>query len=132
MSVDGGLRQIFRERLSAFDFVTVEMGVSGTGAPDMNYCYDGTEGWIEAKACDHWRIKVRPEQVGWVERRLAHGGRVYVAVRRARRELWLFHGVAIRLLKDARLDAVPSLGTWTGGPSSWDWAVIATFLTGKA
>jgi len=128
MKIDGDLRKLFRARLPLFDFCTIELGVTGSGAPDMNYCCDGIEGWIEAKACDHWKIKVRAEQVGWVERRLAHGGRVHVAVRRYVDELWMFHGSELRTLKHQRLDVAPRLGRWFGGPSSWNWEEVASIL----
>ena len=61
-------------------------------------------------------------------RRLDHGGRVCVAVRRARTELWLFPGAAIGALKICRLDRVHSLGHWSGGPSKWDWMAIGNIL----
>jgi Holliday junction resolvase len=105
------------------------MGVTSPGVPDLNGCCKGIEFWIECKAADHWRIKYRYGQVGWIERRLAAGGRVFVAVRRARTELWLFHGEAARRLVDERLDEVEALGHWDKGPARWDWLAIARLLT---
>ena len=90
--------------------------------PDLNYCKDGVEGWVENKACDHWRCTIRPMQVGWAERRLIKGGRVFLAVRRCDTELWLYHGAMMRRLTVERLDVVPHLGHWRGGAARWDWA----------
>jgi Holliday junction resolvase len=130
MSVDAGLRPLFRKHLpKSFDVVTIESGSVGRGIPDINYCCNGVEGWIEAKKADHWRCVVRPEQIAWAERRLAYGGRVFIAVRRDSCELWLYHGEMTRRLLKERLDAVPCLGRWGGSPARWDWATVAELLT---
>jgi len=125
---DGELRKIFRKHLRGFDLQAVETGLSGSGVPDLNGCKNNTEFWCEMKACAHWRVSIRPMQVGWAERRIKHGGRVFVAVRRADTELWLFHGSMMRTLVDARIDAVPCLGHWTGGASLWNWDQIEQYL----
>lgn len=125
---DGELRAIFRKHLKGFDLLAVETGGTASGVPDLNGCKAGVEFWCEMKACDHWRCHIRPMQVGWIERRLRYGGRVFVAVRRAREHLWLYHGSVIRRLIDERLDAVPCLGSWDGGAARWDWAAIERHL----
>ena len=73
---------------------------------------------------------MRPAQIGWIERRLDQGGRTFVAVRRARSELWLYPK-AIRALASERLDVVPGLGHWEGGPAKWDWAEVARLLQSR-
>lgn len=128
---DAGLRAIFKAGLPGFDFTAIESGQTSSGIPDTNYCYRGIEGWIEYKACDHWRIEVRPAQIGWIERREEHGGQIFVAVRRIHRELWLFPGCAIRRLAAERLDKVPVFGRWNGGPAVWDWIAIGRILIGQ-
>src|SRR5215475_5876721 len=127
MASDGNLRAMFRANLPDFDWLSVETHGTSRGVPDSNYCVDGKEGWIELKACDGWRVSIRPEQAAWAELRLRKGGRVFLAVRRAKKELWLFSGAAMRLLIDARLDATAPLGRWEGGPRSWDWRVVRFF-----
>jgi hypothetical protein len=129
MTVDAGLRQLFRTHLPTVDFSSIETGTTSRGIPDINYCCRGVEGWIEAKAASHWRIKFQTGQVGWIERRLDHGGRVFIATRRARDELWMHSGVMARRLVDERLDEVPSYSHWGGGPARWDWATILKILT---
>lgn len=127
---DGDLRKIFRKHLQpkGFDLAAIETGATDGGTPDMNGCCGGVEFWCENKKADHWRATIRPAQVGWAERRLRAGGRVFCAVRRADTELWLFHSSHLRTLCDARLDAVPRLGWWTGGAARWNWDEIATIL----
>jgi Holliday junction resolvase len=128
---DGELRKIFRKHLAprGFDLASIETGGSEGGVPDMNGCRGGVEFWCEMKRAEHWRCKIRPAQVGWIERRLRAGGRVFIAVRRDDTELWLYHGAAIRRLTDTRLDMVPSLGHWSGGAARWDWDLIEGMLT---
>lgn len=126
---DSGLRALFRKHLPLFDFTSIETGITIMGVPDANYCYRGIEGWIETKACEHRRIRIRPAQIGWIERRLDHGGRVFVAVRRAQYELWLFHGSVAEQLLTQRLEEVPRMGVWSGGPGRWDWDAVAHLLT---
>lgn len=126
---DGELRRIFRAYLRGFDFAAIESGVTGNGIPDLNYAhYSGIEGWIEAKRADHWRVEVRPSQIGWCERRLRFNPRIFCAVRRARGELWLYHASEMRHLKTERLDQVDAFGRWSGGPAKWDWAKIERLL----
>lgn len=129
MASDGDLRKVFRKHLPRFDWQSIETGAIGDGVPDMNYCARfGLEGWLENKQCEHWRVGIRPAQVGWIERRLRYNNRVFIAVRRARDELWFFQGKAIRALVENRIDAVPCLGHWGGGPAKWDWKSVEEWM----
>lgn len=128
---DAGLRTLFHHHLPRFDFAPIESGQTSIGIPDTNFCCDGIEGFLECKACDHWRVEIRPGQVAWIERRIEHGGRVFIAVRRQHYELWLFHGCAIRDLVTKRLEEIPKLGRWNGGPAAWDWVMIGLILLGR-
>lgn len=128
---DGDLRRVFRKHLAGVDFQAVETGATSSGVPDLNYAIEGgIEGWVEMKACDHWRVSIRPMQVGWCERRLRFNPRVFCAVRRGRTELWFYHGSAMRKLKDERLDMVVPMGVWEGGPTRWGWNDIRLWLAG--
>lgn len=127
---DADLRKLFRRHLPRFDWQAIETGSTSGGVPDANYAAPGgLEGWIEMKRADHWRCAIRPAQVGWIERRLRFNPRVFVAVRRARDELWFYPGEAIRPLVTMRLDAVECPGHWAGGPARWDWGQIGAWLT---
>ncbi len=133
MTKDGGLKDIFRLHLSHFDFQPIEMFLLAAGVPDLNFCHAGVDGWIELKRTTAWALTVRPAQVGWIERRLRSGGRVFIATRRLRRdadELWLHHGSAARHLAEGGLRAVEPLGRWGGGPSRWGWLGIESLLLG--
>jgi hypothetical protein len=130
---DGGLRKLFSEKIAGVHWQPIETGGTGRGIPDMNGCRDEREIWIEFKKSDHWAVEVRPEQVAWIERRYRHGGRCYVAVRRADDELWLLaHGAARWLATPRRsLKDVPEaliLGRWTGGLRAWDWEAVEALL----
>jgi hypothetical protein len=128
---DGELRKIFRAHLRGWDLTAIETGVTTSGVPDLNGCKNGIEFWCEMKRADHWRTTIRPMQIGWCERRLVHGGRVFCAVRRAETELWMFHASQMRFLLDQRVDALPNLGHWGGGAANWDWVAIEDILLGR-
>jgi Holliday junction resolvase len=128
--MDGGLRLLFRKHLTKVDWQAIESS-TGLGIPDLNGCVDGIEFWIECKAAAHWRVKISPEQVGWAERRARRGGRVFLAARRASDELWLFKASSVRDLASQRLDAVPCLGHWAGGPARWDWPAVSSLLSAR-
>lgn len=128
---DGELRKIYRKHLTGFDLLAVETGGTTGGVPDTNYARNGIEGWIENKACDHWRVTIRPMQIGWCERRLRHNPHVFCGVRRAGTEFWLYHASMMRRLQSERLDTIPCLGHWTGGAAKWDWDRIGQILLDK-
>lgn len=142
MSVDGGLRTLFREKLrEGFHWQSIETGGTGRGIPDSNYCCDGIEGWVEFKQTEGWAVTLRPEQIGWLVTRSMRGGRVFIAVRRqhdggVRRgesvdELWLLRGAAARELRTQGLQGgVGVLGVWSGGPAGWDWQGVRARLLG--
>lgn len=134
---DANLRQIFRKHLPLFDWQSVETWSTGRGVPDLNFCYNGVEGWIECKRTLAWKVNITPEQIGWIERRCRHGGRVFIAVRRMRAagprlgpavdELYLLPGMAARSLN--LQTSQPSGWAWFGGPSGWDWSEIKSRLS---
>lgn len=129
---DAALRQIFQQRLPLFHWQSVETWSTGRGVPDLNYCCDGAEGWIEMKRVNGWRCRIDPEQIAWMERRIRAGGRVFLAARRREppQTFWLFSGSAARGLASLR-EAQPLLSA-TGNPASWPWPEIAILLTGAA
>ena len=134
MKSDGGLRQEFRKHLKKVHWVTIESRFTESGIPDFNGCYQAIEFWLEMKTTKHWTVKIRPKQVGWILARSRHGGRVFIAIRRKNRnddELWLIHGVAVRILRQFGLADLPDeaiAGHWSGGPAKWDWNQVLSFL----
>lgn len=144
MTVDAGLRPLFRQHLPQFDWQSVETGGTGRGCPDSNFCVRGVEGWIEYKSTDGYEVSLRPEQIGWIARRVRHGGRVWIAVRRRnaggpRRgppcdELWLLPGgIAVQARQGGLRDplVVRRAVVWRGGPGRWDWPAVAGRLLGN-
>lgn len=145
MTVDAGLRPLFRKHLPQFDWQSIETGGTGRGIPDSNYCVMGThgighEGWIEYKSTDGYVVDLRPEQVGWIMRRVRRGGRVWIAVRRShdggpRRgppvdELWIFGGgLAVEARTGGLLAIENRARRWHHGPTAgWDWGAVAGVL----
>ncbi len=138
--IDGGLRKEFRKHVIGFDWQSIESATTGGGIPDSNWCHKGREGWIEFKQTNGWAVTLEPAQIGWIARRVRHGGRVHVAVRRRTQggprvgppvdQLWLFSGA---LAVPARTSGLRGAWAgeahrWDGGPSSWDWDAVAEVL----
>lgn len=139
MSIDGGLRALFKKHMPYVDFQPIETGGTGLGIPDTNGCFNGVECWIEFKQTEAWNVTVRPGQVGWAERRLRHGGRVYLATRRwhdggvrkgdSQDELWLHHGRDTRGVSKFGLQkGPPPIVKFEGGPAKWKWPIIQLVL----
>jgi hypothetical protein len=138
VSIDGGLRPIFRQRLRQFHWTSIETGGTGQGIADSNYLHEGgIEGWIEFKQTEGWSPEIDPHQVAWIFRRARLGGRAMVAVRRRhaggpRRgapvdELYVVPGRSVRELRARGLLHVPHWRT-AGGPAAWDWPGVAGLL----
>jgi hypothetical protein len=125
---DGGLRVIFRDHLPEFHWQSVETGGTGQGVPDANYCADGCEGWVEYKWTDGWACTLKPEQIGWHDRRARAGGITWIAVRR--RTAGGPRTAAAIQAKEQGLRGPGGLTwhVWTGGPSAWPWGVIGALL----
>jgi hypothetical protein len=140
VSIDGGLRALFRAHLPAFHIVTIETGGTGRGIPDLEYCYQGKTGWIECKSTAGFAVDLRPEQVAWLSRRARAGGRAFVAVRRRHGggprkgspadELYIIPGSRAAELKAHGLNH-RLLGDCYGahGPARWSWDAVAKLLT---
>lgn len=137
MKSDGGLYDLFKKYLPpVIHWQRIETGGTGRGIPDTNFCYE-YEGWIEFKKTSKWGAGLRPEQVGWIDRRTRVGGRVWIAVRRthtggerkgcAQDQLWLVPGRMVIQLHQGGLNSVPVVPE-EGGPSKWDWKVVAQKL----
>lgn len=139
--IDGGLWGVISERMRHVHFQRIETGGTGRGIPDVNGCLGGVEVWLELKATDAWSVGIRPEQIGWAERRLRAGGRVFLATRRrteggprkgaAVDELWIHRGQDIRHVSDLGLrGGPPPLLVSGGGPSVWPWPTVEKLLFG--
>ena len=137
---DGGLRNIFRQRITGLEvhFQLVEMASIAQGVPDINYCIQGAEGWIENKQTHHWAVKFRPQQPGWIHKRVRAGGRVWIAVRRWQNgrpngeydELWLVPGRLAIVCATEGLQAVAAESyVCANGPHVWDWRRVRRIIT---
>lgn len=140
MSIDGGLRKMFHNRLKVgIHWQALETGVVGQGVPDSNYCVDpGVEGWIEFKQTDGWTCPLRTEQVGWILTRINRGGRVFVITRRVNAggprigaavdELWIHRGADTPQLMNYGLRGASPVIVFHEGPERWDWTKIRKIL----
>jgi len=134
---DNGLRKLFHSKLPKFHWQAMELGVLGTGCPDSNFCLDGVDGWIEFKYTEDYSVGLRPEQVGWISRRMRSGGRVFVITQRKHdggpkkgppcNELWIHEGWDAASLKAHGLLMSPPV--YCAFDGDWDWEKIRSVLT---
>lgn len=135
--IDGGLRKIFQARLPLFHWQAIETGQTGRGIPDINYCCNGKEGWIEFKQTQGRKVSMRPEQVAWIDRRIRAGGRAFIIVRHKTTEgprkgpayddLYIYEGGYVRQLMAIGLESYP-LKFYENGPAKWPWDEISLVL----
>ena len=135
MTIDGGLRTLFRQHLKNCIFTCIETGTTSRGVADANILFkNGCEIWIEFKQTHTNKIKRStswPFQIGWHLRRARYGGRTFIAVRQGGDNLWLIPGAAARDLDEHGLLDLPrnyNDALYAGGPRNWDWNHIANFL----
>ena len=132
--IDGGLRKMFHANVEHCHWTAIESGLTSQGIPDSHFCLDGVSGWVEYKRAMHWKVGMRPEQCGWIERQLRNGGRVFIAVRQLQGggdKLWLLHGRAARHLVTIGLKSLPEgtlFGIWDLGHFSLPWKTIRKLL----
>jgi len=137
MTIDGGLRKMFREKMPEAQWTSIETGGTGLGVPDVEFCFPvNRQGWIEFKKTSAIAVKIAPEQVSWLERRVRVGGRCWLIVRkqadaglrRARVDaLYLYPGAKARaVLLNGLL--TPPTAIYEGGPGRWDWDLIREYL----
>lgn len=125
MSADDGLRALFHQNLKRAQWTPIETGSTAAGVPDSEFCFPGgIQGWVEHKRAKANAIVIRDMQIGWIERRVRLGGRVFIAVKR-RKELFLYHGKDVRALKIGGLNGAHPLGKWT---SPWRWPEVEELL----
>ena len=130
---DGDLRNIFRKQLPQVHFQPIEIGGTGHGVPDVNFCYKSIEGFIEFKMAKGGKIGLRPEQIGWIKERIRYGGLVKICVRAyisAEDYLIMFKGDLVNHLETQTLqnNFNYAVNFWKGGPREWNWAEILQAL----
>jgi hypothetical protein len=102
---DGGARAMFKKNIPEFHWTPIETGALLSGVPDTEYCTPtGVTGWIEFK---YWYPgkrcpMLRPAQIGWIEKRLRHNGRVFIGVVKGR-EVFVIDGKYCRDITESPL-----------------------------
>lgn len=66
------VKKAFKEMGAGVHVSWIESHATALGVPDLNYCLDGTEGWLELKASPD--IEIRASQVIWMKEHIKSGG----------------------------------------------------------
>ena len=104
---------------------------TGVGVPDINFCLDGVEVWVEdkwtpSKKGARFSHPLTPSQCGWILKRVHSGGSAWVLARRVD-TFRLWHGSWAKEIVDQGWNAPGSCITM-GRP--WAWVeLIDTMLT---
>jgi hypothetical protein len=120
-SSDNGLRAIFKANIKEFHWTPVETWALTSGVPDTEYCTpEGVTGWIEFKAWYPGKQcpRLRPAQIGWIEKRLRHNGRVFIGVIRGK-DIFVVDGKYCRDITEGSL-------------KSMDWKQVREVLGGRS
>jgi hypothetical protein len=137
---DHGLRLLFKTWLPQAQWSAIETGGTANGVPDSEYCFPGgAQGWIEFKRVRGHRVKIRPAQVAWIDRRARMGGRIFIFCRQkdpveapGEDRIWVAPGGLVKKVASQRLRDIPGMQVWSGdSPSHWPWATIEKLLRGE-
>jgi hypothetical protein len=115
-----------------FHVSMVESGETASGIPDLNYCLNGVEGWIELKTIDKEEAPhIRPAQRRWIRKRIANFGRVWLLCHQeSTGKVYLVHGRVIMglstfktwrelCLETTPLEQMSSILPWLTG-TTWE------------
>ncbi len=98
----------------------VESNVT-SGMPDVNYCIDGKEGWIELKAPTEPKRaesklfgsnhKLLQTQLNWILRQVKAGGRCFVFIATDKHYI-MMHGKDADMINDATVQQLKKKSVW--------------------
>ena len=101
------LRPLMREAAPGIVVERIESW-STPGFPDVSGCWDGRDFWLELKIVQNLRVKMRPGQVRWLERRWKAGSRCFIlAYGPDHNDLCLFKGKVARELTKHTVLEIP-------------------------
>ena len=138
MAAEARLWQWLRERLQSGHFTRVESETS-PGVPDVNYCVQGSEGWIELKAAKRATGKpfkkrgLRPEQIRWIMTHLAHGGTVWI-IASIGSSVYAFSGSLAHRFNDSSVEDLMHEARWVArrrGSTPGDFELLTAILEGQ-
>lgn len=68
----------------------IESGMTASGIPDLNGCFQGTEVWVELKMVRGNQLGLRPMQRAWLFNRAIAGGNCFVLAKKESKEIKIF------------------------------------------
>jgi hypothetical protein len=87
---------------------SIETGEVSLGVFDINFCYQGREGWIELKIADNRAPYIRPSQIQWANRRVAVGGYIMLLMlSKYEEDFGYFY-----LVPGAKINELTSMAKW--------------------
>ena len=104
---ESGLRKTVKKALKEVGHLSwVESHATSAGIPDLNYCIQGYEGWVELKSGN---FEVKASQVIWMEERISNGGHPLFLIEMDDAFFFVCGSQASNLRKNNSVDNVASL-----------------------
>tara|TARA_R110002020_G_scaffold94037_3_gene226674 strand:+ start:187 stop:576 length:390 start_codon:yes stop_codon:yes gene_type:complete len=95
----------------------IETGGTGRGVPDVNYCQQGIEIWIELKSIKGLKSELSPFQIAWIYNRIKAGGNCFVLIRK-NKEIKLFQPSTLEEIQKLNWKSESALTL--NAPYEWD------------
>lgn len=134
---ESDVRRHLITNLSSFGDIEAIENMVGTGNPDVNYCFNGYEGWIEVKFKREIPKRpttalfgkcLKPSQHIWFRRRYMAGHRRIFIYGRADDRLFLLPGYMHYEFEVMTLSEIEELCVWQGKVRKADWEELAQTL----
>jgi len=101
----------------------IETGGTGKGVPDVNYCQNGKEIWIELKSIKGNKSELSPFQIAWLYNRAKAGGNCFVLIRK-NREIKLFQPTELKEIQELNWKSESAVTL----EAPYDWKTLFTFI----
>jgi hypothetical protein len=134
---EADVRKHLIAHLEEFGHIEPIENIAGTGNPDVNYCFNGYEGWIEVKYArtlpkrENTRVFgkcLKPSQHIWFRKRYGNGYRRLFIYGRALDTLFLIPGYLHYEFEEMTWAELHEYCVWKGTPRNSDWLTLHDVL----
>lgn len=136
--LESAVRHDLITNLKEFGHVEAIENSAGTGNPDVNYCIESCEGWIEVKYRREFPKRestpalgkcFKPTQPIWFKKRLDAGAKRIFIYARIDEEFFLIPGEYFAYVEGMNLQQLIDASSWRGRVRNRDWMKLIRCLT---
>jgi hypothetical protein len=134
---ESNVRHHLITNIKEFGHVEAIENGAGVGNPDVNYCIEGYEGWIEIKYREKWPIRsstpgigkcLKPSQPIWFKKRLDAGAKRIFLYLRIENEFMLLAGERYVDFETLTRQELYDASLWFGETRDCDWQALVRML----